>query len=160
MKIELNPAKWGKKDEADSLAEKPDLSTSAKAVESSMSVKTILDKIGADAKGVFAFLSSTKGQAIVATGEGVVEAVVPASTSLINLANTWLAEIVKSETIAAAAGATGSSTQKAAAVLSAVTPQAVQFAQANGLSAPTAASLEAANTALVAFANAFTVPAA
>jgi hypothetical protein len=37
-----------------------------------------------------------------------------------------------------------------------VAPQAIAFAQANGLPAPTAAQLTAANTALVAFANAFT----
>ncbi len=122
-----------------------------------MSVKSVLDKIGADAKDVFAFLTSGKGQAIVAAGEAVVETVVPGTTGFVTLANTWLTEIVKSETLAAAAGEQqGTGTQKASLVLSAVTPQALQFAQANGLPAPTAAKLVEANTALVAFANAFT----
>lgn len=126
-----------------------------------MSFKTVLEKIGQDAKSVFSFLGSTQGKNIIATGEGVVEAFVPGATGLINLANSWLTEIVTSETLAAAAGAqNGTGAQKAALVLGAVTPQALQFAQANGLPAPTAAQLAAANTALVAFANSFTAPAA
>lgn len=125
-----------------------------------MSVKTVLDKIGHGFKDVFDFLGSSKGQAIITAGEGIVETIYPGATGLINLGNKWLAEIVKTETLAAAAESqTGTGAQKAAMVLSAVTPQALQFAQANGLSAPTAAQLTAANAALVAFANAFTVTA-
>jgi hypothetical protein len=122
-----------------------------------MSVKSVLDKIGSGFKDVFEFLASSKGQAIVGAGEAVVESVLPGTAGFINLANNWLTEIVKSETLAAAAAAqTGTGSQKAALVLSAVTPQALDFAKANGLPAPTAAQLQAANTALVAFANAFT----
>lgn len=127
-----------------------------------MSVMTVLDKIGADFKDVFSFLGSSKGQTIIATGEGLVEAVIPGATGLINLANTWLTEIIKSQAIATAAGqASGAGAQQAAAVLSAVTPQVLQFLQANGITtAPTTTQLEAANTSLVAFANAFaTTPA-
>ena len=123
-----------------------------------MSLKTALDKIGEDAKEVFSFLGSAKGQAEIATGEGVVESIVPGTAGLLTLANTWLTEIVKTQALATAAGAaTGSQTQKAALALSAAAPQAIAFAQANGLPAPTATQLQAANTALVAFANAFTV---
>jgi len=124
--------------------------------EKTMSVKSVLDKIGTGFKDVFDFLGSTKGQAIVAAGESVVETIAPGTAGLINLANNWLTEIVKSEALAAAAAEqTGSGAQKGALVLSAVTPQALAFAQANGLPAPTATQLAAANTALVAFANAF-----
>ena len=121
-----------------------------------MSFKSVLDKIGADAKAVFVFLGSPKGQAVVSTVEGAVVAFEPGASGLVALVNNWLAEIIKTESIAAAAGQqTGSGVQKAAAVVSAVAPQALQFAQANGLPSPTAAQLQAANAALVAFANAF-----
>jgi hypothetical protein len=123
-----------------------------------MSVKSVLDKIGEDAKGVFAFLGSTKGQAVVTAGEGIVETVVPGTAGAINLFNNWLTEIIKTQALAAAAGAaTGSGAQKASMVLSAVTPQALAFAQANGVSAPTAATLNTINSLLVQALNAFTV---
>jgi hypothetical protein len=121
-----------------------------------MSVKSVLDKIGADAKDVFAYLGGTKGQAVVATGEAVIEAVLPGTAGFLNLANTWLTEIVKTQALATAASATtGSDVQKATLAISAATPQAIAFAAANGLPAPTAATLLAANNALVAFGNAF-----
>ena len=121
-----------------------------------MIVKSILVTIGKDFKGVFAFLGSSKGQAIIATGETLVESVYPPLTGAINLANSWMVEIVKDEALAAAAGQqVGSGEQKAAAVISTITPAALAFAQQNGLPAPTAAQLAAANTALVAFLNAF-----
>jgi hypothetical protein len=123
-----------------------------------MSIKSVLDKIGEDAKEVFGFLSSAKGQAALAAGEGIVEAIVPGTAGAITLANTWLMEIIKTQTLATSAGAeAGSSTQKAALAIQAVAPQALQFAQVNGLPAPTAAKLQAANDALVAFLNAFSV---
>lgn len=121
-----------------------------------MSVKSVLDKIGSDFKAVFTFLGSPTGQKIVSTGEAVVEAIVPGTAGAITLANNWLTEIVKTQALATAAAAeSGSSTQKAAATLAAITPQALQFAQVNGLPAPTATQLAAANDALVAFLNAF-----
>lgn len=123
-----------------------------------MSIKSVLGKIVTDVKDVFGFLGSAKGQAVIAAGEGLVEAIVPGTAGVFTLANTWLAEVIKSETLATTAGqGDGSGTQKAAMVLAAVTPQALQFAQANGLPAPTAAQLAAANTALVGFLNAFAV---
>lgn len=121
-----------------------------------MSFTSVLSTIGKDVKGVFTWLGSSTGQKIIQTGEAVVEAIIPASAGLITLGNTWMTEAIKTEAIAAAAGASsGSSTQKAAATLLATTPQAIAFAQQYGLPAPTATQLNAANTAIVAFLNAF-----
>ena len=116
--------------------------------------KSVLSVIGGDAKKVFAFLSSSKGQAVISTGEAVVEAVDPALTGLIGLFNTYLTEALKVETISAAAGAqTGSGLQKAAAVVAAVTPQVLAYAQTAGLAAPTATEIQNQANAVVAFAN-------
>lgn len=121
-----------------------------------MSFTSVLSSIGKDAKAVFTWLGSSKGQALITTGEGVAEAIVPQLTGIINIANTYLTEAIKTESIAAAAGVqTGSGTQKSAAVLSAVTPVVLAYAQQAGLSAPTSAQLSAANDAIVAFLNAF-----
>ena len=73
----------------------------------------------------------------------------------INLINNWMAEAIKVEALAAAAGQqTGSGVTKAAAVVAAMAPEAVQFAAQNGLPAPTAASLNTINTSVVAALNA------
>ena len=115
-----------------------------------MSFKSVLDKIGSDAKDVFAFVGSPKGQALAAVGEGVIEDIVPGSAGAVNLFNDWFTEIIKTQALATEAGAqTGSNEQKAAMVLSAVSPQAIAFAKANGVSAPTAAELNSINTLLV-----------
>ena len=166
MIIQLNPFKWGKQaaPPAPTFDDIHDLHQSQIAAinatqpqqEIPMSFKSILDKIGSDAKAVFSFLGSSKGQAIIATGEGLVETVEPGTAGVFALANNWIAEVVKTETLAFAAGAQqGSGAQKSAMVLAAVTPQALAFAKANGLSTPTATQLTAANNALVAFLNAF-----
>lgn len=121
-----------------------------------MSVKSVLDDIGQDAKKLFAWLGSPGGQALVGAGEAVVEAEFPAATGIINLGNQWLTEIFKEQTLATAAGAqSGSNSQKATAVITAVTPGVLQFVQKMGYANPTQAQLAAANAALVAFANVF-----
>ena len=121
-----------------------------------MSFTSILNTIGADVKKVFAWIGSPQEQSLIATGEAVVETVYPPATAIISIANTYLTEAIKAEALAAAAGVqNGSGTQKAAAVLNAVTPQVIAFAQQYGLAAPTSAQLNAANTAIVAFLNAF-----
>lgn len=113
-----------------------------------------------DIKKVFQWLGSAQGQKVIATGEAVAESIYPPATAVINLANTWLTEIIKTEAIGVAAGAgTGSGAQKAAMVITAESPVVLAFAQQYGLSAPTAAQIAAANDALVAFLNAFAVPA-
>ena len=120
------------------------------------SFKTVLSEVGSDVKKVFAWVGSSKGQAVVAAGESVVETVDPALTGIINLANTYITEAVKTEALATAAGQqTGTGTQKAAAVLTSVTPAVLSYAQQAGLPTPTATQIANANTAIVAFLNAF-----
>jgi hypothetical protein len=117
---------------------------------------SLLDTLGKDFKGLFAWLGSTTGQNVIKTGEGLVEALVPASAGIINVGQAWLTEIIKTQALSTAAGAqTGSNTQKAAMALSAAAPQAIAFTQQYGLPAQTAAQLDEANTALVAFLNSF-----
>lgn len=121
-----------------------------------MSFKSVLDKIGAGFEDVFTFIGSAKGQAVIATGEGLVESFAPGAAGFIQLLNAWGTEVIKTQALATAAGkASGSGAQQAAAVLAAITPQALAFAKAQGIANPSDAQLQAANNALVAFANAF-----
>ena len=121
---------------------------------------SFLSTVGADIKKVFAWIGSPKGQTVVATAEGVVAAIDPALDGVITLANTWIKEAVTVESLSAAAGAqTGSGPQKAAAVISSITPQVLSFCAANNLPIPGATQIAAANTALVAFLNALGAPA-
>lgn len=123
-----------------------------------MSFKSILDKIGQDAKGVFSWLGSPTGQAVVAAGEGVVETVFPPATAIIQIVNRWLSEVLKAETIATAAGQqNGTGTQKAAAVISVITPEVLAFLQKEGFPPATADQIAKANTYLVEFLNVLTV---
>lgn len=121
---------------------------------------SFLSFLGKDVKAVFNWLGSAKGQPTLSTGEAVIESVYPPATGIINLANTWITEAVKEETLATAAGVqTGSGVQKSAAVISAVTPSILTFAKQNGLGTPTAEQIQNANNAIVAFLNAFGAPA-
>lgn len=114
-------------------------------------------KLASDFKKVFAWLGTPQGQATVATGEALAEAVYPPATAIVNITNTWLQEAIKAEALGAAAGAgSGSGPQKAAMVIAAVTPQVLAFAKANGLPEPTADKMQAADTALIAFIDALT----
>ena len=116
--------------------------------------KSLLQKIGSDIKSVFAWLGSSNGQAVIASGEGIVEAIDPALTGVIALANTWLVEIIKSEALATAAAAqNGSGTQKAASVINSLTPEVLAFAVQNKLPTPTATQIQNASNYLVAFLN-------
>lgn len=114
-------------------------------------------KLASDFKKVFSWLGSAQGQQVIATGEALAEAIYPPATAIVNITNTWLKEAIKAEALASAAGETsGSGPQKAAMVISAVTPQVLAFAAQNGLPEPTADKLGAANTALIAFIDALT----
>jgi hypothetical protein len=114
-----------------------------------------LSTLGNDVKKVFGWLGSPKGQAILSTGEGIVEVVDPALDGIINLTNTWLQEIFKAQALAAAASANATGgVQKSAMVLNTVAPQIIAFATAQGLPIPTGVELQNANNALVAFLNA------
>jgi hypothetical protein len=115
---------------------------------------SFLSTVGKDIKGVFSWLGSSKGQAVVAAGETVIETVLPQATAAINLANNWMAEIIKTESLAVAAGSqTGSGATKSAAVISTITPQVLSFAAANGYPVPNATQITTASNALVLFLN-------
>jgi len=119
-----------------------------------MGFKSVLTVIGADAKKVFVWVASPKGQAVIHTGEAVAEAIDPGLTGLINLSETYMQEIIKTEALAAAAGAqTGTGVQKSAAVVSAVTPAVIAYAKEAGLPTPTADQISKASDAMVAFLN-------
>lgn len=115
---------------------------------------SFLSTIGKDFKAVFSWLGSPKGQAVIQTGGAVAEAL-GAPVAIVNLAESWIEKVITTETIAAAAGAqTGSGTQKAAAVMTAMQPQIAQY-----FPTATATQIASANTAIVAFLNAFDSPA-
>lgn len=119
------------------------------------SFKSVLESIGADVKKVFAFVASPQAQAVLAAGEGVAETAFPQITGVINLANNYLTEALKTEALAAgAAQQNGTGAQKLAAVVTAVTPQALAYAQANGLPVPTSAQIQTQANAIVGFLNA------
>lgn len=124
-----------------------------------MSFLSGLKVFGEDIAKAFAWFGSPKGQAVVASGEAVAEVIAPASAPIVNLFNMWAARAYNIESIAVAAGkTTGSGADKAAAVIAAVTPDALQFAEQAGLGQRTAEQIKAANDAVVAFINAMTAP--
>lgn len=115
---------------------------------------SFLSALGGDIKKVFGWLASPTGSAVIATVEGTVESVFPAATGIINLINKWATEAIKVEGIAVAAGSTtGTGDQKAAIVLNTLTPEVLAFAKANGLPAPTAATIALVNNNVVAILN-------
>ena len=115
-----------------------------------------LSTVGHKFVSIFSFLESPKGQTIITTGEGVVTAIDPALAPALALANSWIQKIFTTETIAAAASqSSGTGTQKAAVVLSAVAPDIEKY-----FPTTTAANIQVANTALVTFLNALGEPAA
>lgn len=122
-----------------------------------MSFLSGLKAFGTDIEKSFAWFGSTKGQAIVAAGETAVEAIVPASAPIVALFNEWAAKAYNVESLAVAANqGTGTGAQKATMVMNAVTPVVLQYAQQEGLAPRTAAQIQAANDAAVAFINAMT----
>lgn len=122
-----------------------------------MSFWSEIKVFGTGVEKVFAWFGSPKGQAVVGAGEGVLETVVPASIPIVNLFNSWAAKAYNVEALAAAAGkATGSGADKAVLAMTTVTPEVLQYAQAEGLPARTAAQIQAANDAVIAFINAMT----
>jgi len=116
---------------------------------------SFLSAIGKDVKAVFTWLSSPKGVAVVQTAGAVVEAVDPALSGIVTLAESWITKAINYEALAvAAAGSADTSTQKAAAVISEMGPLVAQY-----FPAATQAEINNANTAIVAFLNAFSSPA-
>jgi hypothetical protein len=118
--------------------------------------KSVLAAIGGDVKKVFAWIGSPAGQASISAVEATAVAIDPALSGLFSLANTYIAEAVKTEALAAGAAAqTGTGAQKLSAVIAAVTPAALQYATQAKLPAPTAAEISTAANGIVAFLNAF-----
>src|SRR5271155_5682637 len=71
-----------------------------------------------------------------------------------------MAEVIKTQALATAAGATtGSSATKAAVALSTMTPQVLSWAASNGYAIPDSASISAINTAIVNVLNLLGAPA-
>lgn len=126
-----------------------------------MSFLSGLKVFGQDIVKVFSWAASPKGQAVVATGEAIVETAFPVSVPIINLANAWFAKAYQVETLAVAAGQSqGTGPDKAALAMQTITPQVLAYAQQEGVSPRTAAQIQAANDAIVAFIKAMTQPAA
>src|SRR5579859_19929 len=122
-----------------------------------MSFLSGLKVFGTGIEKAFAWFGSPKGQAIVATGETILEGFVPASIPIINLFNSYAAKAYNAEALFEAAGkSTGSGPDKAALVLAAIVPDVLQYAQEAGVSPRTAAQIVAANNAVIAFINAMT----
>ena len=126
-----------------------------------MSFLSGLKVFGTDIEKVFTWFGSPQGKVVVAAGETVLETAVPASTPIVDLFNAWAAKAYNVEALAAAAGkATGTGADKATLAMSTITPTVLQYAQQEGLPARTAAQIQAANNAVIAFINAMTQPAA
>lgn len=120
-----------------------------------MSAKSILTVIGSDIKGVFTWLASPTGQTIIKDAEAVAEDVYPPAAGIIQIANDWLAEILKTQALATAAGAvTGANSAKSAMSINGVRSQVLAYMKAHGYPTPTAEQLQKANDSLVAYMNA------
>lgn len=115
---------------------------------------SFLSTIGKDIKGVFSWLGSSKGQTVIQTAGAVVVAIDPALAGIVSLTESWITKVISTEALAVAAGQqSGSSATKAAAVLNAMQPEITKYFPNS-----TAAQLQDANTALVAFLNALGTP--
>lgn len=111
------------------------------------SFTSILSDIG---NGLKKFFSVALGVAVAA--EPFVAAVFPGISALFN---TVVSEVGKAEALAVAAGSqTGTGTQKLALVLQSVEASFNDYAKTAGLATPSAAQIEAAVNAAVAFLNA------
>ena len=126
-----------------------------------MSFMIGLTAFGHKLESVFSWMTSPKGQQVVAAGEAIVETAVPASIPLIDLFNEWAKKAFTVEALAVAASqSNGTGPDKASLAISSITPQVLQYAQEQGLAARTAAQIQAGNDAVVAFIKAMTQPAA
>lgn len=128
-----------------------------------MSFMSVLSTVGKDIKKVFSWIGSPAGQNVIATAGAVVEAIDPALTGAVNLAEHYIKQAFTIESLAVGAAAqTGTGTQKLAAVIAAVTPSALQYAQQAGAPAPTAEQIQTQANAIVMFLNALpgAIPAA
>ena len=119
-----------------------------------MGDKSVLSVIGKDVKSVFSWIGSAKTQSIIAEGEAGLLAIYPPAAGILAIANAGLIEAIKIEALAAGAGSqSGSGTQKSAALVSALTPEILTYAQMNGFPVPTSDKIQSAANSLVAFLN-------
>lgn len=118
-----------------------------------MSVKSILDDIAKAPLTVLKWLASPGGQALTGIVETGVETVFPLATGAINIFNRYVTEAIKVQALSNGAAPGSVSTQKAAAVVNAIGPEIIAFAEANGMAAPTAAELLTLNNLAVQFLN-------
>ena len=94
-----------------------------------MSFLSGLKAFGNDIEKVFAWTNSTQGKAVVSIVEGAVESFVPQTIPLVNLINSWGQKAFAVEALAVAAGqSSGNGAQKAAMVISSITPEVLQYA--------------------------------
>lgn len=126
-----------------------------------MSFLSGMKVFGTDMEKAFAWFGSPKGKVVVAAGEGLLEAAVPASIPVVDLFNVWAQKAYTVESLAVAASqAKGTGADKAVLAISSITPTVLQYAQAEGLPARTTAQIQTANDAAIAFIKAMTEPAA
>ncbi len=112
---------------------------------------------GKDIEKAFTWFGSSNGQRTVAAGEAVIETIYPASEPIVALFNAWAKKAYAVEALAVAASqSTGTGVAKASLAMQTVTPQVLAYAQAEGLAPRTAAQIQAANDAVVAFIKAMT----
>lgn len=135
------------------------------------SFKSFLSAFGADFVKVFSFLGSAQGQAVV-TGVETTAAVIatsvnPAAGAAVSaveaLVNAALKQVIAVESVAAAAGQqAGTGAQKAAAVITSITPQVGVTLAAAGVPSPTAEQIQsvatAVNNSVVAILNSIPAP--
>ena len=111
-----------------------------------------LKVFGQDIVKVFAWMGSSQGKQTVQTGEAVIEAVAPVSAPIIDLINVWFQKAFTIESLAVAANQNANTgAQKAEMVMQAIAPQILAYAKQSGLAPRTAAQIQAANDAAVAF---------
>jgi hypothetical protein len=126
-----------------------------------MSFLSGLKVFGTDIEKAFAWFGSPKGKVVVAAGETLLEDVVPASAPIVDIFNTWAQKAYTVEALAVAASqSTGTGTDKAALLLSTITPHVLEYVKEAGVSARTAVQIQTANDAAIAFIKAMTEPAA
>lgn len=115
---------------------------------------SLLDTIGNDIKGVWKWLASSDGQAVITTVEDITEAVYPPAAGIIQIINNWLAEILKTQALSTAAGsATGSNAQKRAMTVGAIRSQVLTYAKNHGYPTPTQDQINKVNDLLVSAMN-------
>ena len=118
------------------------------------SFKTVLSTAASDAKKVFAWIGAHQTE--ITAGEATIDSIAPELTGIVSLAQAGLTEAIKIETLSVAAGSqSGSGPQKLSALVSTLTPSVLQYAQANKLPTPTAATIQNAANSLVSFLNSF-----